>query len=437
MNAKVVGSRMKRLVLIAFAVLLPTGAFAGVPQDGPPDIDFQFKVDQAIKKGIAYLKGKSLNSRHGNADVLILLTYLHSACVPDNDPHLQKMLKAALEEKLEATYIVALTAMSLEEHNRVKHQTRIFQCAQFLADNISPAGETRYGKPTKYPKMPDPVPTAAPKVKTSGGSGLGFGKTKPKAPVGNPLHREKPKVTRILHVKQQRPGPSEHDHSNMQYAALGLRACHDAGIRFETALLKKVDAHWRNAQRTMPGGRVEPLQVDAPLKFQKRKGPGSTKVMVGHNVAPEGWCYTGGSKKKKKKNNDAAVAKHGGIRGSMTAGAIGALCILDYMMGKDWARDKDVLQGLQWMAKNFTVTENPGVGAKWHYYYLYGIERAGMLFGTEHFGPHAWYRTGAEYLLKEQGANGCWNNTTDTCFAILFLRRATRHLVDVATGQRR
>ena len=94
-----------------------------------------------------------------------------------------------------------------------------------------------------------------------------------------------------------------------------------------------------------------------------------------------------------------------------------------------------------WLARNFSVTANPGKSEhsddeRWMYFYfMYGLERAGMLFGTETIGKHRWYREGAEYLLKEQSPGGSWNGganglrpAVDTCFAILFLRRATRNL---------
>ncbi len=143
------------------------------------------------------------------------------------------------------------------------------------------------------------------------------------------------------------------------------------------------------------------------------KGPGSTKASVAFNVAPQGWGYQ----------------KNGEPRGSMTAGAVGALCIMDYLMGKDWRQDRDVLEGMQWLAKNFSVTENPKAGDKNYYYYMYGLERAGVLYGTETIGGRKWYREGAKVLLERQGADGKWNSVVDTCFAILFLKRATRPLV--------
>ncbi len=397
-------------ILLACALLLPAGASAGFPQDEPFDINFQAKVDQAIMKGIEYLKGKKIGSRNGN--VLILLTYVHAG-VPDNDPHLQELLKEALEIELEHTYQVALTAMAFEEFDRVKYQGRIHQCAQFLADNISAKGETRYGKPTTYTEGTPTTATSPVKTAPKGGP-----KTYGPPPGASAGEREKPPVTRVFQVKQKRPGPNEHDHSNMQYAALGLRACHDAGMRFETSLLKAIEQWWREAQKDS-GGQEEILYVDMPAAMRGR-GPGSTKALMTAKVAPQGWGYTKGG---------------GELRGSMTAGAVGALCIINYMMGQDWTQDKDVLEGMQWIAKNFSVTENPGVGDKHYLYYMYGLERAGMLFGTETIGTHKWYREGAEELLKQQDKDGKWGNAVDTCFAILFLKRATRRLI--ATGDRR
>ncbi len=416
-----------RIFGIIFSLAIAASAGAQQPpapnkQNEPPDINFAFKVDQAIDKGIASLRGKRTSSFHMeivNGNELILLTLIHAGA-PERYPELKGDFDALLDEmlkaKLERTYKVALQAMCLEEIDRVKYQNRIHQCAQFLIDNISGSGTSRYGQPSLFV---EDVPTTAPTradVKTSTAKPVGEGRKDDY----DPAKKAKPVVKNLIQVKQKRPGPVDHDHSNMQYHALGLRACHDAGIRFEESFLKSVEAHWRKMQVADAGAKKEPLALDqaAPEKGKKPAAAGASSVMtLTPDVAPEGWGYSGTEK----------------TWGSMSVGAIGALCILDYMMGKDWRKDEDVLQGLQWMNKHFTVTENPQYEKKWHYYYLYGIERVGMLFGTERIGDHKWYRTGAEYLLANQGAGGQWNDTVDTCFAILFLRRATRRL-DVATG---
>ena len=74
---------------------------------------------------------------------------------------------------------------------------------------------------------------------------------------------------------------------------------------------------------------------------------------------------------------------------------------------------------------------DPATGEVKVYYFLYGLERAGKLYGTEKFGRNGWTASGAEYLLKNQEPTGAWNKSSvDTCFALLFLQRATRALVE-------
>ena len=86
---------------------------------------------------------------------------------------------------------------------------------------------------------------------------------------------------------------------------------------------------------------------------------------------------------------------------------------------------------------HFSVEGNPGGEAGWHFYYLYGLERVGAFSGLETIGAHDWYAEGAAQLLKEQRDAGGWSNEgrvvwppaplpiANTCFALLFLRRAT------------
>ncbi|MDA1193935.1 MAG: hypothetical protein O2894_02010 [Planctomycetota bacterium] len=104
--------------------------------------------------------------------------------------------------------------------------------------------------------------------------------------------------------------------------------------------------------------------------------------------------------------------------------------------------DRGLLSGMVWLGENFSVEENPtpGGASQWHYYYLYGLERAGLKIGTRYFGKHDWYREGGEHLLGAQEKTGGWKEPdgtvrpadstesaiTQTCFAILFLKRTTR-----------
>ena len=120
----------------------------------------------------------------------------------------------------------------------------------------------------------------------------------------------------------------------------------------------------------------------------------------------------------------------------MTCSGLASLIIARHHLGqKQPTLDPSVLNGLEWLAENFTVERNPHESTN-HYYYLYGIERAGVLAGTEFFGDQEWYPIGARYLLSQQSGDGHWNSKNgpstgsyqdylDTSYAILFLRRAT------------
>ena len=115
----------------------------------------------------------------------------------------------------------------------------------------------------------------------------------------------------------------------------------------------------------------------------------------------------------------------------MTAAGVGSLAIYDFMRGADWKKDAAVKAGMNWLGLRFSPSENPGTdaeSARMHLHYLNAVERAGLMCAVETFGRRAWYADAARLLLESQKADGSWdagwNGTWDTCFAILFLRRA-------------
>ena len=97
-----------------------------------PEVN-QVKVEQAIARGIAFLKtSDSPDSAIGpDSDELKLLTFVHGG-VLETDAAFQDLLKKCLDRKLEKTYRVSLLAMCLEEIDRVKYQDKIALCGQFL-----------------------------------------------------------------------------------------------------------------------------------------------------------------------------------------------------------------------------------------------------------------------------------------------------------------
>src|SRR5262249_438165 len=65
-------------------------------------------------------------------------------------------------------------------------------------------------------------------------------------------------------------------------------------------------------------------------------------------------------------------------------------------------------------------------------YYLWSVERVGVLCGLKTIGGKDWYKWGVKHLLPAQKEDGSWftrgylgsSPTIDTCFALLFLKRA-------------
>jgi len=199
-------------------------------------------------------------------------------------------------------------------------------------------------------------------------------------------------------------GPDAGDNSNSQYAALGLRACFDSGVTLPENVIILAVKWWRESQ------------FKDPKKDDKKpavaSGPGAISGKV------EGWNY------KDEVSQPDKAPYH-----AMTAGGVGALVIYDYMLDRKWKDDSYVKAGMNWLTVHYDLQP-------WNTYYLYGLERAAILFGTEKVGDHFWYAEGANALCNSQKPDGSWgkdtdwfNTTWDTCFSVLFLRRATRALV--------
>jgi len=400
---------MRLLRTAALIALLASPVLAQAPAGGKVD---QKDVDVAIDKAANWLGGNGGFGGPGSDRFeLVMYTLYHSATFPRDDKRFLEGVKILQTKKLEKTYNVALTAMFLEAYDKVANQKRIAECAQFLVDNQCVNGQWSYGEPIELPSDGQ-----APEVVSGGGGGTTAGG-------GN--RGGGTQTMKRVPIKRNRRGPEKGDHSNTQYAILGLRSCAAA----EVIIPKET---WLEAMDILEDG-------------QDKEGA---------------WSYVWHP-------TDTADAKKGGPKtvtvknpgyGSMTAGCAGSLIICKYYLRAhygqkvDFKNDKSVKDAVEWLAKNFTVEENANyekvkstasvpTGDKytWHYYYLYALERAGMLGDYVNFGRYDWYQIGARWLLANQEPGGAWRGkhgndaVSDTCFAILFLRRATKPVVPNVT----
>jgi hypothetical protein len=226
------------------------------------------------------------------------------------------------------------------------------------------------------------------------------------------------------------PHGGNYDHSNTQYALLALKEARRAGVRVEPRVFAKALTHMLSAQEKN-GPRVPRYREhggDGVYARDRKRVPGSDRV--------RGWGYVDGMLPS----------------GSMTAAGVAVVAICrGELTGKEYESlleratpaERD---GLAWLGHNFSVRHNPRMGAAWHYYYLYGLERAGVLAGVVYMGKHRWYAEGAKYLVDCQKPDGSWRTlqgvpppgmpkipVADPCFALLFLARATARSIGVVT----
>ncbi|MHC5020926.1 MAG: LamG-like jellyroll fold domain-containing protein, partial [Planctomycetota bacterium] len=203
------------------------------------------------------------------------------------------------------------------------------------------------------------------------------------------------------------------DNSCTQMAVLGLRAAERLGIHAEARVWRGILQHFLKEQEP-DGPKVRRIGLDPAALGRKEFVP----VELGTNIdRARGWGYH-------------LRAFGGGVpgaksppRGSMTCAAVACLAIareqlieranggdLDARRALDKHTDdywRSLHDGFAWLQANYSVTGNPPTHG-WHYYYLYGLERAGVLCGREQIGRRDWYRDGAELILSQQSKDGRW-----------------------------
>lgn len=359
--------------------------------------ELQDKVNEMVERGItALLSSTPLLSDHSfnqlgyrnvthimRYEEIVLYTLAHCGVAMKNE--FNSLLKDVLELPLDRTYHVALQAMALEAIDRIKYQARIADCAQFLVDNQCANGQWDYGleTPSKHWKK---VYTGGKNIKGIITDGKNTSDAKSQDTQVRPDKSTQTQKIGAYKITRTKPGRPAGDNSNTQYALLGLRACKEAYIDIQ------------------------------PETFRLAKS------WLENNQGPDGgWMYSPLNEK------DSSESY-----GSMTAGGLGSLYIVKFFLNeiKPGQQDKSTEKAINWLIKNYTVSNNPRTDRQQHfYYYLYALERAGILSGYEKFGNNNWYLDGCRELTAKQE----WTNISDICFALLFLKRATKPLKTVIT----
>ncbi len=433
----------------------------GGPNKAQQDIDkppSKQEIDEAIKKGTKWLlrqrnddgsfKGKLSRSYPMGMTALCLLALLKSG-VDRKHPAIKKGFAYITDLPLERTYEVTILMMALEAR---------YEPAEPGKNSKTPLSEiTRRRMSSKARKW------------------LRY-------------------ATKWLISHQQkniwRYPYSGEDVSCTQYALLGLNTALRMKIKVPGIVFKKASDYFVEYQGKAKEEFTPPFRVPAadfsieqlrelekdyyrrltnlakaknsPKKEQAKRGPTTELVEEDpyrrfgieekkFRMYPRGWQY-----------NVWEDAKEGRLKttpitGSMTAAGMACLIICKAGLhgSKHWTKEyaeqvnQSIRDGAAWVAKYFTVDHNPYEARRrvetnnTLYYYLYGLERAGVLALVRSFGEHNWYAKGARFLLDQQEPQGYWEEKKtsaakgsafrlcDTCFALLFLKRATNPIVSV------
>ncbi len=201
------------------------------------------------------------------------------------------------------------------------------------------------------------------------------------------------------------------DNSNTQFATLALWTA----SRYDLPLERTLDTLARRFQSSQRPDGTWGYHAVGPMSTPAMTGAGLLGLAVGHGIS---------AGKEKIKDPQVENGFHA----------------LSAHVGKALGADKKMR-----LTRRGTVRSSASINM----YFLWTIERVGVLYGVRTLDGKDWYRWGVELLVDAQKTDGSWNEgnypgatrAIDTCLALLFLKRAnlatdlTRKLEFVIDGK--
>jgi hypothetical protein len=381
-------------------------------------------IQQAIDRGVAALKKEQgfngIWNRWGIGSTALAGLTLLECGLPPNDPCVQKAADAVREASpsMAHTYTLSLIIMFLDRLGEPADTPLIQALGVRLLAGQNVAGGWTYNCP-----VPDETEQQRLRTLVLQRNKLVARTELPKLQPGQrpPLDSEVQKQLRLIN-REAPQGPDKDnpfgrggvgDNSNTQFAILGLWAARRHSVPIEEALTQ-LDARFRGSQNGDGGWGYMPGSTHRP-------GMPSTGAMTCAGLL--GLAFSlGGANEAVLRTNPNGPA--GGGEGRL--------------LPRDPARDPAVRNGL--IALGTAIGQpigNPrgkgpppgrGPGLRKGYYFLWSVERVAVAFSLNTIGKKDWYAWGSEILLASQEADGSWSGEhgaeVDTCFALLFLRRA-------------
>jgi hypothetical protein len=413
-----------RLASVALGVLL-----LGLPAPrAAAEESLKEKVDEAIKRGVAYLKQaqgdnglwrfgiNAPSDDQGDAGAgaaALAATALLECGVPATDPVIEKAAAALRTASVKMTYTYSLATLvmffdrlgdpgdiALIESVTVrllagqqadggwKYQCPAISEAEMrrLTEHIKEYNELR---------SQDKLPKTAPR------------KRRTQADLPKEIIAQLVQITRGRNFQ-----PTVGDNSNTQFAGLALWIARKYGLPVDQAL-GRLESTTRQQQYSNGG-----------WEYNRRvqQGPQGRAMMMGMMVEGAMTCSgllslavnSGAVNDRAREQNPKAKKR---VRHPERDPAVRAgFAVVAASMGEP--EDNNGRQPPRLMP---TPRKDP-------YYFLWSVERVAMIYGLKTIGKKDWYKWGAETLVGNQAADGSWTATyggvVDTSFALLFLRRS-------------
>jgi hypothetical protein len=434
----------------------------------------QERVNKAIEKGVGYLKshqgpqGTWLPQNHPIGMAALPALTLLECGVPENDPAIQKAAAFVREgaPRTLNTYEIALSVLFLDRLGDPKDEALIRTLGLRLVAGQMPSGGWSYNCPVIDTKVVEPNllivleqtrPRNPLELFVTGNDGkanlemIGFdqkirvppelieattrldpdapfrgvsdgvSKLRPDSAPPGPVLTEKekqkekentdaarkaldklpPNLKNIPSLRppsqmKEMPKNDNSDNSNTQFAILGVLAATRHGVPTDRAMGLIVQ-RFRTSQNNDGG---------YGYHYRRGGGEGGAPAMTGAGLL-------------------GLAVTHG-----LTAGMK-----LEGMAAKG-VQDRDIQKSLTALSRNIEKPFGKGPGPKSrgpvNFYFLWTVERVGMLYGLSKINDKDWYHWGAEVLVEAQQKEGNWAGgnypgampMADSCFALLFLKRA-------------
>jgi hypothetical protein len=397
--------------------------------------EMQKAVDTSLEKAVKYVKqnfkANNLAGHHGGYPPLVGLTLLECD-VPADDPVVAKIIKMVRKEgpNLQETYGLSLCILFLDRLGEEEDRPLIRKMAARLIAGQTAAGGWTYGNVPASDNdldqmlaylgdhpLPGRVAGDGPGVgrtvgkpgsgvmgitgpvgvgRVGDGDGDGSGEKKPVA------LKDLPPSVRNRAVVQFDPGKklpvnAGDDNSNTQFAILGV---------------------WTAQKHGLPVDRS--IAMIAQRFHQSQNADGSWGYNPGNAARPDSMTCAGLLGLAVGRANDDAAAEPARGDPAIEKG----LAFLSQKVQKPTAKRPKVLP------QQGNLVGAASIG---DLYWLWSVERVGVIYNLQTLGGKDWYAWGAELLTTYQKDDGHWDDVSslgapekpsiDSCLAMLFLKR--------------